>query len=295
MEKMNVDIKPKIKKLEIITKKKVKTLLKGNYMSSFKGRGLEFENYREYTPSDDAKSIDWRASVRSNKLLIREFVEERNIQVFFLIDVSSSMLFGSTEKLKNEYVAEFIGALSYTILDSGDSVGFALFNDKVLKFSPPKPGKKQFYVIAKNLMDPKNYGGKYNIEFALRYVFNILPQDTLVVMVSDFIGFKDEWIKRIALASKKFDLIAFMVKDPRDKELPKDSQQVLISDPFSGQVLLIDPSSIREKYGNYVKQQEDHIRSIFRSFGIDMMEITTDKDYIIPMISFFKKRQKKWR
>ena len=155
-----IDLTPRIRRLEIFTRRIMRTKFISGYLSAFKGKGLEFEDYREYTTNDDARLIDWKASVRSNKLLVKEFVEERNLNVFFLIDVSSSMVFGSTRKLKNEYTAELAASMCYAILMAGDSVGFALFADRIVDKVKPDIGMKQFFTFSRALVNPKSYGGR---------------------------------------------------------------------------------------------------------------------------------------
>ena len=129
VEKLKTNISHQIKKLTLLTKRIVVTSLTGNYKTQIRGKGLEFSNFREYVPTDDASLIDWKTSVRVNKPVIKEFIDERNIDVFFLVDVSSSMVFGSTEKLKNEYVSELVSTMAYAILNVGDSLGYAFFSD----------------------------------------------------------------------------------------------------------------------------------------------------------------------
>src|SRR3989338_7011118 len=144
-KELKLDLSEGIKRLKILTNRIINTRFIGGYKSVFKGKGLEFEDYRPYTTHDDASTIDWKASVKSNQLLVREFVEERNLNTFFLIDVSSSMVYGSIDKLKVEYAAEVAAALSYVILNSGDSMGFALFNDKIVKNVLPAQGVVQYH------------------------------------------------------------------------------------------------------------------------------------------------------
>jgi len=133
-KELKLDLSEGIKRLKILTTQIVNTKFVGGYKSVFKGRGLEFKDYRPYTPDDDASTIDWKASVRANKLFVRDFEEERNLNVFFLVDVSSSMVYGSIDKLKIEYVGELTAALSFVVLNAGDSVGFALFSDRIVSF-----------------------------------------------------------------------------------------------------------------------------------------------------------------
>lgn len=291
---MEIDLTPRIKRLEMFTKRIIRTDFIGGYESAFKGKGLEFEGYREYTTDDDARLIDWIASVRTNKLLIKEFVEERNLNVFFLVDVSSSMIFGSTKKLKNEYVAELVASLCYAILNAGDSVGFALFTDKIIERVKPAQGMKQFYILSKILVNPKLYGGNFDLGQALKFLSSFLKRDSLVILISDFIGFK-ECEKDLKAAAKKFDMVSIMVRDPRDRTLPKDSHQILISDPYSDQQLLIDPSLISERYEKYVAEEERRIRELFLRLRIDFLDLSTDRSFIAPVMNFFIRRHRKWR
>src|SRR3989344_534398 len=209
--KLKIDLTKNIKKLEITTRKLVGSGLVGSYKSAFKGRGLEFTNYRDYTQNDDASAIDWKASVRTGKLLIKQYEEERKIDVFFLIDVSSSMVFGSTDKLKNEYAAELAASLAFTTLEAGDEVGFALFNDQIQVVSNPLSGKKQFFKLAKVLSDPRNYGGNYDLNNSVKFLLAFLPPGTLLIIISDFIGLKGDWTHYLRTASGKFDIVAIMI------------------------------------------------------------------------------------
>ncbi len=290
-----INLKPKIKKFELFTKRVMETSFIGGYQSAFKGVGLEFAGHREYTPNDDARLIDWRASIRSNKLLIKEFVEERNLNVFFLVDVSSSMVFGSTEKLKNEYAAELAVSLCYAIIEAGDSVGFALFSDKLVKKSKPEMGMKQFIGFSRAIVDPKAYGGRFDLGSALRFLSSFIPRNSLVILVSDFIGLKKGFEKDLKIAGKKFDMVSIMLRDPRDRTLPKGSQQVLISDPYSGEEFIIDPNLIGEKYERYVKEEEDRIKRLFTKAGIDVLPLSTDRPFMAPVLNFFLRRHRKWR
>ena len=206
-KEVKLDLSEGIKRLKILTAQIVNTSIVGGYKSVFKGRGLEFEDYRQYTPNDDASLIDWKASVRSKELFIREFVEERNLNVYFLIDVSSSMVYGSIDKLKMEYAGELAAALSYVVLNAGDSVGFALFNDKIVKNVPPIIGPMQYHNLVTALVNPNHYGGKYNLDEALKFILAFLKQASIVIIISDFIGLKNDWERYIRVVSKKFDLI----------------------------------------------------------------------------------------
>lgn len=295
-KRLKVDLYSSMKKLDIVIKGLVSTKVMGGYRSLFKGKGLEFEDYRVYTPGDDASLIDWKATARSDEILIKEFKEERNVEVFFLIDVSSSMIFGSTQKIKIEYVAELTAALAYAILNVGDRVGFALFTDKIVKKVPAMGGERQFYVLGKTLLNPDVYGGNFDFNEAVRFLLSYLKETSVVIIISDFIGLKNhDWVKNLRVLSKKVDTIALMVRDPRDRVIPSDVGQVVVSDPYSKKELIIDTSLIAYKYEKEVKLQEKQLRESFRKTEAELIELTTDKSFVHPIIELFKKREMRWR
>ena len=292
-KEVKLDLSEGIKRLKILTAQIVNTSIVGGYKSVFKGRGLEFEDYRQYTPNDDASLIDWKASVISKELFIREFVEERNLNVYFLIDVSSSMVYGSIDKLKMEYAGELAAALSYVVLNAGDSVGFALFNDKIVKNVPPIIGPMQYHNLVTALVNPNHYGGKYNLDEALKFILAFLKQASIVIIISDFIGLKNDWERYIRVVSKKFDLIGIMVKDQNDKILPDYNGQVLLEDPFSDRQILVRPETISEAYKAYALKQEEMVKSAFLDSGADFIGLTTNESFVKPITNLFIKRERK--
>ena len=169
MAKLKIDLNFSLKRLDLVTKGLVTTQFLGNYASAFKGQGLEFANYRNYIQgNDDASRIDWKASKRVSNLVVKEYVEERNMEVICLIDVSKKMLTSSVKKLKAEYIAELVASFSYSMLKSGDSVGLMLFSDKIIKYSPPQSGLQQFYSLTEKLSNTNNYGGYCDIDKAMK-------------------------------------------------------------------------------------------------------------------------------
>ena len=289
-------IKPAIKKLEIITRGLVSSHVVGRYKSVFKGKGLEFDEYRPYTPQDDVRSIDWKASVRTKELLVKDYEEERNLNVFMLINVGSSMVYSSADNpLKNEYAAQIAASLAYAILKAEDAVGFATFNYNIVRSSPPSIGDEQFYILSKVLVDSNLYGGGCNLAKALRFTLGYLKAFSVVIIISDFIGLKGEWERYLRMASRKFDVIGIMVKDPLDVELPMTDKQIVVQDPYSDKQLVIQPSSIRNSYNKYAKQHEKRISDIFMKIGGGFTSLTTDKDFVKPILELFKRRIKRWR
>lgn len=293
--KLNVDIVPSIRKLKVVTRGLIRTKGFGSYRSVFKGKGLEFSEYRVYDNNDDASRIDWKASMRSNTLLVRQYEEERDVNVFFLVDCSSSMVFGSTEKLKNEYAVELIASLAFSILDSGDSVGLAMFSDKIVKKVHLGKGKGQFYALNKALTNPENYGGGYNFNVGADFLLNFLKQSTVVIIVSDFIGLNESAKEHLQFVTSKFDTIGVMIRDPRDKKLPEDVGQVVIEDPYSNESLLIEPDLIKDVYEEEIKKQEKWIKDLYIKNKSDFLSLTTDESFIKPILNLFLERSLKWR
>ena len=293
MNKLNADLTPKINKLKMTTTRRPPSFsLSGETKSGFKGEGTEFTDFREYQPSDDATQIDWKATLRANKVLVKEFSEEKRLTIFFLIDISASMLFGSTEKLKNEYTIELVNSLAHGIVNVGDNVGFILFNDKIVKKLPPTNEKGKIHNLMEYMLDPKIYKGSFDLGNTLKYANSFIPKNCIVIIISDFLGLKGEWKKQFELAGRKFDLAAILLRDPRDKKLENTAQQFVISDPFSGKKLLLDPNKIKDEYNEYVKQNERNLKKIFEKRKCQFIDLTTDQSYVGPVIKFTKRRSK---
>jgi uncharacterized protein (DUF58 family) len=291
-----VDLVPALKRLEVLSKGLTSSRIIGAYKSVFKGKGLEFTGYRDYTIDDDAGLIDWKASARTNEILIREYAEEREIDIFFLIDCSSRTLFGSTDKLKAEYTIELTASLTHAILEAGDSVGLALYSDDVKADILPSRGKTQFYTISKLLLNPEYYqGNTFDLKKAVKFIFDYLKKTAVVIIISDFLTWKDEWENSLNLLTQKFDVICIMVRDPRDKTLPSDVGEVFIEDPNTGKTLLIEPGLIKQAYEHEVKEQEDKIKRSLLKASIDFADVSTNESFVKPIMNLFLKRALKWR
>ena len=295
--RLKIDLIPALKKLEVITKQNIASAgLVGQYSSVFKGRGLEFEDYRPYSTLDDASMIDWKASKRSGQILVKEYVEERNVNVAFVFDVSESMIFGSLDKLKNEYSIEFIASLTHAILEVGDSAGLVMFNDKIVKFIPCSRNRAQFYDMARTLSNPYLYGGRISFFNVSKFLLTALNRDTVVIIVSDFIGFEKNWVERLKLLCSKFDVVGVMIRDPLDRTMPVDYQgTVLIKDPYSHKQMVIDPSLLKEAYEYEARKQEEEIEESFISAGADFTVLSTDQPFVKPVIKLFRARAGKFK
>lgn len=297
MKRLRLDVIALTKQLEIVVRMFINTQIISKYRSIYKGKGLEFEDYRVYTPEDDASRIDWMASMRSNDILIKLFREERNLNVYILLDTSSSMIFGSTEKLKMEYAAEMAAAFAYFVLGANDKAGLVMFNDKIVKMIPPSTGKRHFYILLNSLINAELYGGGYDLQKAVNFIMKIATEKSIMIIISDFIGFKSEWEKTLKTARAKFDIISVMIRDPRDEVMPEeDVGQIMVQDPHSGESLLISPKKISEEYQKFVKAEEDRLTNSFLKSDLDLLRISTSQTFIKPLIEYFLMRGKwLWR
>jgi len=282
--------------LDISIKSPIKAGMIGKYRSIFKGKGVEFDGYRAYSENDDdSKIIDWRASVRANELLVREFVEERNLNVFFLIDVSSNMEFGSISKLKGEYAAEVALSLAHTILQSGDAVGFSLFADNDKCKYPFVNGPKQFYIFSNSITDPKYYGGGFNFNKASEFLLNFVKKGDIIFILSDFINMKGRWEENIKLLSQKYEVIAVMIRDIRDSKLPAKGELVTIEDPVTNEQMTVNSSGVKRRYEEFTKKQEKNVERAFLKSRQGFIKLYTNASFVEPITEFFNMRNKQWR
>ena len=291
--RLNVDLHLIIKKVEALTKRIVRTPTLGEYTSIFKGGGLEFDGYKEYSQDMDASKIDWKSSVRTKKLTVKVYREIRELQVYFIFDASSNMVFGSADKLKNEIAAEFSLALAYIILSAGDKVGCITYNESLIRIIEPGGGTHQFYKIAKHLMDPNIYGGKFNLAGAAEFALNrIARKNTVAILVSDFYGQPlHVWEQKIKNMAIKFDTFCLLVRDPRDKELPEDVGLVMVEDPQSGKEMLIESKLLSRRFREFTQKQDNELFEFLHHRRIDFMELLTNEDYLKKLVQFFGVRK----
>lgn len=287
------DLLPTIAKLEVHAKRSVlSTTLTGNWISKIRGHGIEFGGYRQYTAGDDANMIDWKASVRAKKLLVKEIDEEKNLNIFFLVDVSDTMLFGTTDKLKAEYVAELVSSLSFATLKGGEGVSLTLFSDKIGRFVPLKQGIGHHGTMMRVLGNVSLYGGPKNIAHAASQLVSTMSVPGLVIIVSDFIGVTAEDERMLKIIAEKYDLIGILVRDPRDRELPAHGEYIL-SDPTSGQKIVVDTADYAEPYRLHVAEEEKRLASLFQKAGADIALLSTTDDYSRVLTQFFVRHNKR--
>lgn len=261
------------------------------YRIIYRGKGPEFEDYQDYTPDDDASNIDWKASLKAQKPIVKRYKEERDIEIVFVIDVGENMILGSGDKLKCEYAAEVMAALAHLIITSNDKLGYIFFSNKIREFVPPKRGLNHFYLFIDKLSDPKTYGGNSNVGNALRFVLDSLSARVdAVIFFSDFIRMEKNSAEDLSLISNKYESTAIMVKDQLDLTLPDVNKEIVVEDPASGQQLLINPKKAKKIYERYAFEQEKVVRELFFKSDIDLLRLTTDKNFVFPLAMFLKER-----
>ncbi|NIA03725.1 MAG: DUF58 domain-containing protein [Nitrospiraceae bacterium] len=290
---LHLNLTPMLKKLEIVTKKNLASALTGGYKSVFKGKGLDFDGYRQFQPMDDSEKIDWKASLRTQQIMVKQFKEERNLNIIYLFDVSASMCFSSIDKLKVEYAAELIASLSFANIQVGDNVGMIMFTDKITKSALPSQGPAQFYKITKALSEPKNYDGGFDLDKAVAFYNSAFHIKSIIFLVSDFIGLKNDWKNTIRHLGVKNEVVGFMIRDPRDEYIPQDSLQTVIKDPFSDKELIMNPRQIYKEYEEENKKRKEEIKEEFKKNRMDLIEFRTDTNYVPVIMKYFIMRNKK--
>lgn len=279
----------RVRKIEIKTRGLSQHIFAGEYHSAFKGKGMAFSEVREYQYGDDIRSIDWNVTARFNHPYIKIFEEERELTVMLLVDVSGSRDFGTQSQLKKNIITEISAVLSFSAIQNNDKVGVIMFTDKVERFIPPKKGKQHILRIIRELINFEPENKKTNINEALRYFSNAIKKRSTAFLISDFMdsNFEDG----LRIAGKKHDLVGLKIFDIREIELPKIGL-INLKDAETGKDIWVDSSSnhIRNAYRNAWKKRSEELNEMMAKLGLDLVSISTDEDYVKPLINLFKRR-----
>ena len=283
----------KIQQIQIHTRRLVNEAFVGEYHSVFKGRGMEFDEVREYQPGDEIRTIDWNVTARMGRPFIKRYVEERELTVMLLVDVSASGNFGSIKHLKNEVATEICAILALSAIKNNDKVGMIMFTDKIEKFIPPKKGPKHVLRVIRELLCAQPTGKGTNISVALEYLNKITHRRTISFIVSDFIA--NDYAHAVRIANKRHDMIAITIVDPREQELPNVGF-IELRDAESGEILLLDTadSLARREFGALNNRRRLEQSRLFRSMGVDEILINTNRHHVEPIVRFFRMREKRY-
>ncbi len=311
------EILKKIRQIEIRTKRLVSESLAGQYHSVFKGQGMNFEEVREYQPGDEVRSIDWNVTARMNHPFVKKFVEERELTLMLLVDLSGSGLFGSFEQSKRELAAEIASVLAFSAIRNNDKVGLILFTEEVEKFIPPRKGRRHVLRVIREILffEPKRRGT--NLNLALEFLTRVTPHRAIAVVVSDFLGqnltpapgtpmprrssgfvlsqsLAQASLTALRQANRRHDVVALQITDRYEMELPALGRLVL-KDAETGEVVEVNTLDPRKRAAfaeRQLKAQAELLR-VFRSAKIDSIQVRTDQPYGMALGRFFETREKR--
>ncbi|MFH1502632.1 MAG: DUF58 domain-containing protein [Candidatus Eisenbacteria bacterium] len=282
----------KIRRIEIRTKRLVNDVFSGEYQSVFKGRGMEFSEVREYLPGDDVRSIDWNVTARTGHPFVKKFEEERELTIMFLVDASASGAFGTISRTKAELTAELAALLSFSATRNNDRVGLIIFTDRIEKVVPPRKGRTHVLRVVREILFFRPEGRGTDIPLALDYLTGVVKRHAVVFLVSDFLTSGYE--SRLAVANRRYDLIAIEVSDPRESELPRLGL-VEMEDPETGERLAVDTGSraFVERFADVARKATEERERIFRRLGVDSVKVSTARPYVEPLEKFFRARARR--
>lgn len=279
----------KVRRIEIKTRGLTRHIFAGQYHSAFKGRGIAFNEVREYQYGDDIRNIDWNVTARFNHPYIKVFEEERELTVMLLIDVSGSGNFGTGASFKKDIMTEVSAVLSFSAIYNNDKIGVIFFSDIIEKFIPPLKGRRHILRIIRELLDFKPVSSNTNLGEPLRFLTNAIKKRCTAFIISDFIA--PDFEESLKIAANKHDLVALFVSDPFEKALP-DIGLIKVMDSETGTEQWIDTSSVyaRKSYSGWWNNHLNYIENTFKKYGIDHTFLSTDSDYVQPLIKLFKSR-----
>ena len=291
------EILKKVRQIEIQTNKLVSETFAGEYLSTFKGQGIEFSEVREYTPGDDVRDIDWNVTARAGVPYIKKFNEERELTVFIACDVSGSGQFGSADKLKLEAAAELAALFAFSALHNNDKVGLLLFSDQVELFLPPRKGQKHILRLIRELVAFEPKRTRTDIGLCLQTLLKVMKHSGIVVLISDFIAPVSSFEKPFKLAAKKFDLIPVILQDKLESSLPHLPVCVDVVDPETGEedFLSLADENLNNTFQKYQEQKMKDLTHLFNPYKVEPIIIDTAASTADPVVAFFKQRAKKIR
>jgi uncharacterized protein (DUF58 family) len=286
------EILRKVRQIEIRTNREVTDVLGGQYHSVFKGRGMEFEEVREYQPGDEVRAIDWNVTARFGHPFIKKFKEERELTVMLVVDVSASGQFGSVRQTKNELAAELAAVLAFSAIRNNDKVGLIMFTDRIERFVPPQKGRRHVLRVIREILAFRPQATGTNIAGALDYLNSVQRRRAVCFLLSDF---QDKsFLTQLRVTGKRHDVVALSLRDPREDELPPVGLLEL-RDAETGERALVDTFDrrVRQAFAQRATARLAKLRELLRSAAVDHIEIRCDTDYMLPLVKFFRMRERR--
>ncbi|WP_428078121.1 DUF58 domain-containing protein [Candidatus Avelusimicrobium faecicola] len=285
------EILKKVRQIEIQTNKLVSETFAGEYLSAFKGQGIEFAEVREYTPGDDVRAIDWNVTARTGVPFIKKYNETRELTLVIACDVSASQRFGSVDKLKQETAAELAALFAFSAMRNNDKVGLLLFSDKIELFVPPQKGKKHILRLIRELVAFEPQGRGTDMALALKTLVQVLRRQGILVLISDYLSPLEQFEKPLKLAAKKFDLIPVVVTDKLERGLPACAACMTVVDPETGQegTLALTPA-MNQRLQEDARQRTENLTKLFNPLKVEPITVDTAQPAADPVIAFFRRR-----
>ncbi len=300
---MATDVKElmaKVGKIRILTNKLIDDQLSGDYHSTFKGQGVEFDEVRPYVPGDDVRTIDWNVTAKTGLPYIKRFSEERELTILFMVDVSGSQGYGSVRRSKMELAAEVTALLALTAIRNQDKIGLILFSDQIVKYIPPRKGRDSVMRLVREVLAAEDSAtGGTDIAAALKFLNSVQKRRAVVFLVSDFLlsSVKPQtssFEQLLRATARHHDMVCVPVSDPAEQELPNVGL-VELEDPETGELVLVDTSSaaVRRRFSATASEENEELKRFFLKTGIDTLTIATDRPYIDEVRALFKRRARK--
>jgi uncharacterized protein (DUF58 family) len=286
------EILRKIRRIELRTRRLVDASFAGAYQSVFKGRGMNFEEVREYTPGDEIRTIDWNVTARMNTPYVKKFTEEREMTVMLLVDVSASGEYGSVDRSKRELAAEVASILAFSAIQNNDKVGLILFTDQVELFIAPKKGRSHTLRLIREMLYFEPSGRRTNLTVALDYLNKVVSRRAVVFVISDFMC--PDFTKPITVTSRRHDLVAMPVIDPGEEEFPAVGI-ITLEDSETGRQIDVNTSSraVLNAFAAIEERRRRELARVFRTRRIDVVPLRTDRDYLTALRTFFEQRERR--
>ncbi|HEX6559482.1 MAG TPA: DUF58 domain-containing protein [Longimicrobiales bacterium] len=298
------EVLSQVKQIELRTRGLVNSVFSGEYQSVFRGQGMEFAEVREYQAGDDVRNIDWNVTARIGHPYVKKHVEERELTVMLLVDLSGSEQFGTHERFKAERAAEIAAVLALSAVRNNDRVGLLIFTDHVEHVVPPKKGKRHVLRIIRDVLAFKPKGRGTDIPAALDYTGRLLGHRSVVFVLSDFALMYPpndsvdtetyaRWERSVRLVAKRHDVVAVSIRDEGEAMVP-DVGVLSLRDPETGESVVVDTSrpELRKRFHAFMTQERNALRRTFRRHGVDEIEVGTAGSFVVPLLAFFRRRER---
>lgn len=286
-----------LRELEIRTRRMVDDTMAGAYHSVFKGRGMDFDEVREYSPGDEIRTIDWNVTARAGRAFVKKFTEERELTIFLVVDISASGNFGSGAMAKRDLAAEVASVLAFSAIRNSDKVGLVLYTDRIERYLPPKKGRRHVLRVVRDILFYEPQGVGTDTVKTLDVVNHVLHRRAVVFLISDFETNGDPGVARAALrravrqTNRRHDLIAVCVEDPREQELPNVGI-IALEDSETGEIVELNTAraTVRKRFAELSVERARRLQNDLRAENVDSVQLRTDAPYMPALQRFFKSR-----